>query len=95
MPAEGKLKNDNILMVLRTVGRVLQIQSHELLFSTCNPLLVHVENSLVVGVGHLDGLLAVDDDRHSAAEIPFCIHGDYAWKKRVEKTTRKQGRIGE
>ena len=102
MPAEGKLKNGDLLLVIALVGRVLHIQAHLLLFSFSNPELVHVEDSLhlggVVGVGRLDGLLAVDIDGQSLAEVLSVIHGDYAWKKkkRVEKTRhqRRRGKHG-
>ena len=98
VPAEGKLKNGDLLLVIALVGRVLHIQAHYLLFTFSNPELVHVDDSLhlggVVGVGRLDGLLSVDVDGQSLAEVLSIIHGDYAWKKNSVEKTKHQRRRG-
>ena len=84
---ETKLDDGNIA----TIGRVLEIEAHELVFLLLKPFLEHGKKTL-----HFGGVVRVDDmeiGRAMCEHLPVAsdwIHGG-GWGRREERETNRNG----
>ena len=87
MLLQTKLDDGNIA----TIGRVLEIEAHELVFLLLKPFLEHGKKTL-----HFGGVVRVDDmeiGRAMCEHVPVAsswIHGG-GWERREERETNRNG----